>query len=242
VFCDSLTPAQTGTAPQRRRHHARALSCLAAVAWESRSPLYRPPALVGDLVDRGPDSAGVLRAVHQMVQAGQGDTLCLMGNHERMMLDFLADPQHCGPRWLRAGGADTLASFGLNPWGPARGKDTATQMTDLAQGLHAALPEGMLDWMRDLPLVWHTDGLSVVHAAADPACAVDAQSDKTLLWGHPDFLTRPRSDGIWIAHGHTIVPQACATQGRIATDTGAYKTDRLSAAWIDRTGLSWLVV
>ena len=74
--------------------------------------------------------------------------------------------------------------------------------------------------------------MTVLHAAADPLCPLDQQSDSVLLWGHPEFFKIPREDGQWIVHGHTIVDAPTADKGRISVDTGAYATGRLTAASI----------
>lgn len=198
--------------------------------------------VVGDMIDRGPDSAGVLRMLFSQTRFDGARTVCLMGNHERMMLDFLEDPARHGPRWLAHGGADTLASFGLSPWARKAQSDAATQLTELAGALRAALPRGMLDWLTGLSAIWHEGRIAVAHAAADPARAIAAQEPESLLWGHRAFLRQPRRDGIWVAHGHTVVSTAHAAQGRIAVDTGAWRSGRLSAAWIGADGLSFLEV
>ena len=80
----------------------------------------------------------------------------------------------------------------------------------------------------------------MVHAAADPALPIGAQPAQALLWGHPDFARRVRRDGIWVAHGHTVVAEPSAGQGRIATDTGAYATGRLTAALVAPGGIRFL--
>ena len=195
---------------------------------------------VGDLVDRGPASADVLALVFARCQATPEQTLCLMGNHERMMLDFLADPAAHGPRWLRAGGGETLSSYGLSPWSTPKGIAPQDRLPAMAEALRTALPEGMEDWLTALPLIWQEGPLVVAHAALDPARAPEAQKDHTLIWGHPDFLKRARRDAIWVAHGHTIMEEAHAQDSRIAVDTGAWRSGRLSAAWLDQTGLSFI--
>jgi serine/threonine protein phosphatase 1 len=186
----------------------------------------------GDLIDRGPASAAVLARVQGLVQAGRA--AAVMGNHEAMLLEFLDASGEAGPRWLANGGDATLASFGLSPW--TRGADGGG-MAALAGGLRRAMPAGQEAWLRALPAFWRAEGLAVCHAGADPARAIEAQDRAVLLWGHRDFGRRPRADGIWIAHGHVIRPGVEARAGRIATDTGAFATGRLSAAWIDRDGV-----
>ena len=89
---------------------------------------------------------------------------------------------------------------------------------------------------------YSSGNVHVVHAGADPARPLDRQSAHTLIWGHPDFLRRPRRDGQWVVYGHTIVDVVAAENGRIGVDTGAYATGRLSAALITRDGVESLSV
>lgn len=185
--------------------------------------------VVGDMIDRGPDSIGVLRRLYGLCVANPRTTLCLMGNHERMMLDFLADPDRHGPRWIAAGGAQTLASAGVHPWG-------RTPMPELAAQLRAVLDPGMLDWLAALPLYWQEADIAVTHAGASPALDLASQSAARLLWGAQGVDEKDRRDGIWIAQGHDIVPRACLDAGRIMVDTGAWRSGMLSAVWLDATG------
>ena len=187
---------------------------------------------VGDLIDRGPDSALVLQRIRALTQARPAHVICLMGNHERMLLDFLAAPTSPAKRWLHAGGAETLASFGV-PW--ISGMEANARQTALAEALRTALPPGLTDWLEALPLYWQGEGLAVVHADADPALPLDTQLPATLLWGL-GRAAAPRPDGLWLAHGHVIVPQVQITPGRISLDTGAYRSGRLSALWLDAEG------
>jgi serine/threonine protein phosphatase 1 len=174
--------------------------------------------LVGDLIDRGEDSGAVIDTV-----MARPDIICLMGNHEAMLLAFLDDPVEAGPRWLRNGGLQTLASFGV------RGGLSAPDLPGLRDRLARAMTDARVDWLRERPLFWRTGNLVVTHAGADPARPIEDQS-RTLLWGHPDCGQRPRQDGLWIAKGHDIVPEPYAEAGVIAVDTGAYAGGPLTAA------------
>ncbi len=196
--------------------------------------------LVGDLIDRGPDSAAVLRRVYDLCLQEPDHVTCLMGNHERMMLDFLAKPATHAGRWLNAGGQETLHSFGIK--GRMPGADPASRFTALAGALRAALPPYLVPWMASLPLYWQTQGLAVVHADAHPALDMTAQPATTLLWGTPKPAPARRKDGLWLAHGHVIVPQVHIADGRIAVDTGAWCSGVLSALWLDRDGARVITV
>lgn len=182
---------------------------------------------VGDYVDRGPHSKDVLAALH--ARKDTPAVTCLRGNHEDMLLRFLQDPAGKGGRWLRHGGINTLGSYGISGIPP---NSEATVLEDTAARLKDAMGLALIHWLDSLPTVWSSGNLAVVHAAADPALPMALQAEETLKWGHRDFFTTPRSDGIWIAHGHTVVDAANAADGRIAVDTGAYATGRLTAAYI----------
>ena len=192
---------------------------------------------LGDYVDRGADSRRVLQSLFAMERSlatdpeAEGEMLCLMGNHERMLLDFLETPVEAGPRWLRNGGLQTLESFGLDGVTEAADPEILEAARDaLAEALGEGDPDGLAAWLRDLPLIAQSGNVALVHAACDPDLPIDAQPPSALLWGHPEFLIRPRSDGLWVAHGHTVVTRPAAAEGRIALDTGAYFSDRLTAA------------
>lgn len=180
----------------------------------------------GDLVDRGPDSAGVLAHVR-----GLSGAVVLRGNHEQMLLDFLDDPEGAGPVWLRHGGQQTLESFGIM----AGAADAPTR-----DALRAALGAGAEAWLRGLPLWWQAGTLVVAHAGADPRTPMPHQNPQHLLWGHPAFGRVPRRDGLWVAHGHTIVPAPRCENGVISVDTGAWRSGRLTAALISGEGVRFL--
>jgi serine/threonine protein phosphatase 1 len=194
--------------------------------------------LVGDYIDRGEQSHEALLRIHALQQeAPEGAVTCLRGNHEQMLLDVLDRPARNGPRWLRYGGLQTLASFGL------RGlPETASeaQWEDLRDRLRAALGPDLEMWLRALPTLWQSGNVAVVHAGADPALPLSAQSAEVLTWGHEAFERVPRRDGVWIVHGHTIVEEARPVLGRIPVDTGAYATGRLSCALVAPNQLEFL--
>lgn len=184
---------------------------------------------LGDYVDRGEESRAVLEGLFGFARALPDHVTCLMGNHEKMMLDFLDRPEERGRRWLRYGGLQTLASFGVGGVTERSGPDA---LADCAARLREAMHEGLEDWLRALPLQWRSGDVVCVHAAMDPVVPPEMQQARDLLWGMPAFYQYERPDGIWTVHGHNVVDRANVHQRRIACDTGAYHSGRLSAAAI----------
>jgi len=170
--------------------------------------------LLGDFIDRGPDSAGVVDFLIAL-QAKQPDRfVALLGNHEAMALsviDGLAMPD----LWLSQGGAETLRSYGV---GNAR-----------------ALPREPFDWLRSLQLSCNDGRRFFVHAGIDPDKPFDAQDEHALLWTREPFLSDARDHGRLIVHGHTPVPggQPDLRGNRLNLDTGAVFGGPLTAAIFD---------
>lgn len=185
---------------------------------------------LGDYIDRGTQSAQILTRLYDLQTTTPDRMICIMGNHERMMLEFIDDPLGRGARWLVNGGIQTLQSFGIKP---GKAKPDAEEAMDLADQLEEAMPKGMQSWLRDLPTQWSSGNVHCVHAAMDPTAAPDNQKERHLLWGHREFMTTPREDGECVVFGHVIVPKPDVRDGRIAIDTGAYKSGKLTAVHID---------
>lgn len=190
---------------------------------------------VGDYIDRGEDSATVLRFLADVTRAYPDRLIGLMGNHERMMLDFLADPTTRGPRWMRAGAGETLRSHGVAT-ADLENSPEYDAFPAAAHSLRRTLPKDTIKWLEGLPLSWSSGNLWVVHAGADPSYDMEDQSARVLLWGHPEFDSGPRDDDLWIAHGHTEMDLPIAIDGRICVDTGAWRTGRLTACAIRPDG------
>lgn len=179
---------------------------------------------VGDYIDRGEDSAAVLRMLYEAPEI-----ICLMGNHEDMLIQFLDQPTKSGSRWLRYGGLQTLASFGISQVAETLPVDKLVEVRDK---LRAVMGDDLENWLRSLPSYWQSGNVAVTHAGADPLAPVGQQKSQTLRWGHPSFNKTKRRDGIWIVHGHVVVDNPTIQSGRVNIDTGAYATGRLSMAKI----------
>lgn len=189
---------------------------------------------LGDYVDRGEHSREVLDLLVERVEQERPAVL-LKGNHEQMLLDFLERPRR-GRRWLRYGGLQTLSSYGV---GDLRALSEGADLSPVRDRLAEAMGPHA-DFLGRLALTHRNGNVLCVHAAADPVVAPDEQAPEALLWGCESFTTQAREDGLWVVHGHTVVSEPRSSNGRIAVDTGAYFSGRLTAARIDGGELEFL--
>lgn len=183
---------------------------------------------VGDFIDRGDHSAQVLARLRAL-EVERPDTICILGNHEEMMLSFLRDPEEAGNRWMRHGGLQTMASFGHFKLGVQNAPEALRVARDQ---LLEVMPAGVEEWLAFRPKWFQSGNVVVVHAGADPKRPMEEQRDQVLMWGHPAFGKQAREDGLWMVHGHTIVTFPQETNGVISIDTGAYATGKLTAVVI----------
>lgn len=191
-------------------------------------PIFGRPLLIGlgDYVDRGLESRGVLERLSTL-PANEFQTCFLMGNHEQAMLAFLAD----GPanrNWLLYGGAETLVSYGVPAPSAKFASDADLSVT--SQALAEALPPSHLSFLYNLEIALDYGDFYFVHAGVDPERELDDQTDADRLWIRERFLDSDVNLERIIVHGHTPVEKAERIGGRIALDTGAFVTGRLTAA------------
>ena len=192
---------------------------------------------MGDYVDRGPDSAGVLAWLAE--RAGDPRQITLLGNHDAMLRDFLADAEV--PRfgtWLGNGGVATVQSYRIGPEGFA-GLDNAYGRETLRGMLEAAMPEAERALLGSLELSVRFGDFLFVHAGIRPGIAFEAQSAEDLIWIREPFLDSAEDLGAVVVHGHTPVGAVELHPNRIAVDTGAVFGGTLSCLVIeaDRLGL-----
>lgn len=202
-----------------------ALDALLALVDED---LVRRPAIavtevfLGDYVDRGPDSAGVVERLLAPPAAGRR-RICLKGNHEDAMLAALADPQRI-PRWLSFGGEATLASYGV----PRRCE--LFDDVEAHEGLRAALPPSHHRFLSGLPTTAQIGGLFLVHAGVRPDVPLAAQQHDDLIWIRDEFLDFAGALPAHVVHGHTPVRAPDHRRWRTNVDTGAVYGGALTAA------------
>lgn len=178
---------------------------------------------LGDYVDRGVASADVIEILVEL-QKRLPQTVFLRGNHEEMMLDFLGLEGARGHIFLRAGGAETVASYGLDP----------AEATP--EKFHAALPEAHRVFLEGSLQLHHRAGAYLfVHAGVRPGVPLGDQDRDDLLWIREEFLGQPHRLPWTVVFGHT--PQRAAVFSRfgwIAMDTGCVYGGFLSCIDLSR--------
>jgi serine/threonine protein phosphatase 1 len=180
---------------------------------------------LGDYVDRGPGSAGVLDVLLAPLPAGFRG-IALAGNHEALMQDFMQHPTR-DSRWLELGGVETLASYGLDAK-----RLLALPERERRAHLLSHIPPEHLDLVASLPLTLSVPGLVFVHAGLRYGVPVEAQTEDDTLWIRQEFHSAPPVDGRLVIHGHTPAKEPVVAPGRICVDTGAFATGILTAVKI----------
>jgi len=185
-----------------------------------------PPLLIflGDYIDRGPNSRGVLTRLISLQQNPFIEVACLLGNHEELLLQCLVDPG-VGPAWWQVGGGETLGSYGLGRPAGASRQDWA----ELGETFAAVLPAAHLLFLKGLALTVVVGDYAFVHAGVRPGVPLKDQSRRDMLWIRDDFLSDTRTLEKVIVHGHTPVSDVHIDARRIGLDTGAYASGILSA-------------
>ena len=211
---------------------------LAQIETDRRSgPVHGAPTIVfiGDYVDRGLRSRDVIERILALASEGY-EPIFLKGNHEAAMLTFMDQPQ-TGPTWFALGGAETLYSYGV-----AAPKPTAspTVLRFAARALRAAMPPTHLNFLARLKLHAQLGNYLFVHAGLRPGESLEKQTETDMLEIRAPFLNSRRRWPFVIVHGHTPVESVDRKKTRIAIDTGAYATGKLSALRLEGDGVKVL--
>ncbi|MCC1480428.1 metallophosphoesterase [Roseibaca sp. Y0-43] len=188
---------------------------------------------IGDLVDRGPDSPGVLRYLREGIARGENWDV-LLGNHDRLLLNFVRQPDWRDPG-LRPGltylhpligGRATLQNFGVDP--------AVFDDLELAQAQARDLvPAEDLDFLAERPRVIDLGAQLFVHAGLRPGRPLEHQTEDDLLWIRDPFLQDARDHGPLIVHGHTALPRARHYRNRLNIDSSAAYGGPLSAVVLE---------
>lgn len=198
----------------------------------AREPARTTVVLLGDLVDRGPDSAGVIALARGWQQRRR--VRIIAGNHEEMFLESL-DDQDVLRHFLRFGGRETLLSYPIAP------DDFDRASLDEVQALaRAAVPVADLDFVRGFENFVAIGDYLFVHAGVNPRVPLDEQELGDLRWIRQPFLDHRDSFGPIVVHGHTVFERPEVRHNRIGIDTGAYASGRLTALGLEGTD-RWFV-
>jgi serine/threonine protein phosphatase 1 len=182
---------------------------------------------VGDYVDRGPDSKGVIDFLIK-AQLSQTVVLCLRGNHDQAVLDFVADANFYR-NWKNFGAMETLLSYGVRP--PLF--DTESELERARREFVDACPSAHVKFLSSLPYSHAIGGYFFAHAGVRPGIPIEQQSPQDLLWIREEFLFSRRGFDKVVVHGHTPEDRARRRVHRIGIDTGAYITGKLTAVVLE---------
>ena len=185
---------------------------------------------LGDYVDRGPDSRGVLDLL--IARSRTHETVCLKGNHEVFLLEVLKDPARL-QEWRHYGGLLTLVSYGITP----TMNPTAEEQVELIEELKHAIPPKHLAFVQQLPSSFTCGDFFFVHAGVKPGIPLERQRDEDMLWIRDEFLASEEYFGKYVVHGHTPVSAPDIRANRINIDTGAYATGNLTLLTIQGDSL-----
>ncbi len=192
---------------------------------------------LGDLIDRGPQSAAVVeRLIHYAPEWAK--VVLLAGNHEEVLLRLLDGDERVIADWLRFGGAECCASYGLDP---AEIRRLGTRRA--GEAIRAAIPTAHAAFLRSFSDTLSIGGYLFVHAGIRPGLPLASQAQSDLRWIRQPFLTDASDHGFIVVHGHTISDGIDQATNRIGIDTGAYRSGVLTAfcaedaqRWFIQTG------
>ncbi|GHA37042.1 serine/threonine protein phosphatase [Devosia pacifica] len=178
--------------------------------------------MLGDYIDRGGTSADVLEWASNPASSPL-PRICLAGNHEQLMAEFMQQPDVASP-WLANGGIDTLISYGLDP------DEVLGAPEAIEAALVRAIPMRHRSFVECAPTYLAVPGALFVHAGVRPAVPLDQQTDHDLLWIRKEFSARTEELDMRVVHGHTPGAEPYLSAKRICVDTGAYHSGILTAA------------
>lgn len=183
---------------------------------------------LGDYIDRGPDSAGVVDVILNRLPHGW-DCVALRGNHEEALAWFLADPKG-KPDWLHWGGIQALESYGVKPYGTHGLRDPKALAAEFEHALHE---RGHRDFLLGRPLYHVIGSYAFVHAGVRPGLRLQDQMADDLLFIREDFVGQAHGLPYRVVFGHTVLSEVLVEDDKIGLDTGAYMTGKLSCVALE---------
>ena len=183
--------------------------------------------LLGDLIDRGSSSFGVIERL-RTYDPDSGRLVILSGNHEEVLLRIIDGEVRLVPDWLRFGGAECLRSYGVDAdrvraMSPARAIATVRE----------AIPAAHIEFIRSFEDTFRAGDYLFVHAGLRPGIPLDEQSRTDLRWIREPFLGDRADHGFIVVPGHTVREEVEEMPNRIGIDTGAYRYGVLTAVALE---------
>jgi serine/threonine protein phosphatase 1 len=235
-----------GHLPEGRRIYAigdihGCLDRLVAMHWRIAADLVARPVResvlihIGDYIDRGPDSAGVVWLLAGQVAPPVTRRVDLMGNHELMLLDTLVSgSREAADIWMHNGGQATMASYGMPPG------EAPAHLGLLIQEWRRAVPQAHLDWIGRLDLTHQEGDYLFVHAGIRPGRPLKQQTRNDVLWIREPFLSDRTPRDVVVVHGHTPAQEPEVFANRIGIDTGAVLGGKLTCVVLEQDHMHFL--
>ncbi|MEG3179131.1 metallophosphoesterase family protein [Sphingomonas sp. LT1P40] len=189
----------------------------------TRAPMETTLIFLGDLVDRGPDSAQVVQRLLDLSRESPSIRF-LLGNHEEVFLKALAGEKGALPFFIKIGGKPTTLSYGIT-----EDEYLDSDYPALLDLLQARVPGAHIDFISRFEDVIVIGDYAFVHAGIKPDLPLDRQNIAALRWIREEFLGHDQPLEKVVVHGHTISTEVEERVCRIGLDTGAYASGRLTA-------------
>ena len=194
---------------------------------QSRGPAKVTIVFLGDLIDRGPQSAQVVERLRRY-RPSFAKTVFLMGNHEEVLLRIVGGETGVVADWLRFGGAECVRSYGIDP-----ADLHYRNPSDVPRILRQAIPKEHLKFLSGFVDTASFGNYLFVHAGIRPGVSLSHQLPQDLRWIRLPFLEDETDHGRIVVHGHTITDSVDVRANRIGVDTGAYRTGILTALGVE---------
>lgn len=195
---------------------------------ETRGQATQTVILLGDLVNRGPDSAGVVDHARRLVDAGVGRVI--KGNHEELFVLACRGDHRATRVLMENGGAATLMSFGLT-----QDEIDSGNYHELAQLLKMRIARDVVGFLERAEEKIMIGEYLFVHAGVRPGVPISQQTSADMRWIRHEFLASQANHGAVVVHGHSITDEPAEHGNRIGIDTGAYRTGVLTAVGMEGT-------
>ena len=173
---------------------------------------------LGDYIDRGPNSRGVVSYLLELKEYGPAlDLVFLKGNHEDMLLSYLGLPGNYGEMFFYNGGQETLASYGA-----PRTRPTRDEARSLIPAVHLEFYQSLIDY-------YIMGDILCVHAGINPHKPLEEQTTAEVFWIRDEFIYSEHPLPYLVLFGHTPKKEVFFhLPYKIGLDTGLVYGNKLS--------------